>query len=111
MIKANELRVGNWVLDFAGKPVKVVRTSLNKVPLEMPIPLTPEILLACGFAKGIDNKWRVWDNDSFYIYGSNGFYAPYVMPEIKYLHQLQNIYYWLSGEELEINHKVPSQLH
>ncbi len=66
-----------------------------------PMPLSPEILLACGFAKGIDDKWRTWDNEGFYLYkGTNAYYIPNIIPEVTSLHQLQNIFYFVTGKEL-----------
>ena len=85
-----------------------------------PIPLTEEILLKCGFKKTeeyyaadeenvdvytigcfdiafIDNEYKLWisiDEDSYYNFA---------WTEIKYLHQLQNIYFALTGQELEVN--------
>lgn len=132
MIRANELRVGNLVLDFAGKPVKVVRTNLDKIPLETPIPLTPEILEQCGFRrKDWDNQWYPGkfeltleaDSDAFFKYysdednlmilSSDGGDVSIVKENIKYLHQLQNLFFALTDQELKINfnHKAPSQLH
>ena len=81
-----------------------------------PIPLTEEILLSCGFEK-IDTKniplgyyyakfpiciipnesgndIEIMDNDYSINMGNN---SP------KYLHQLQNLYFALTGKELEIN--------
>ena len=84
-----------------------------------PIPLTEEILLKCGLFKhqytnGIlvtewhddehigDSEFEISDesNESgnFYYYSKRG-----CDTEIKYLHQLQNLYFALTGEELEIN--------
>jgi len=120
MIKANELRIGNKVA--MGVHICTINSihlvpGIDEVHYRVsgfvkfdqyavydyqvdPIPLTPEILDRCGFKK-TKFKWRIDEGDAFYLYGSNGFYAPFVMPEIKYLHQLQNIYYAMTGEELE----------
>ena len=78
-----------------------------------PIPLTPEILEKCGFERRnygwIINKLKE-ANDSyfglFYINDNagdlslklNSAYCP--CAEIKHLHQLQNLYFALTGEEL-----------
>jgi len=74
-----------------------------------PIPLTPEILEKCGFEKGYD----VYSKDSFEIaYIINGFdevgYVLIINKEAEsvifhYLHQLQNLYFALTGQELDTN--------
>lgn len=68
-----------------------------------PIELTEEILLKCGFVKCsyIDNHYNVlgmviWNCNEMFICNKNGV-------QLKYLHQLQNLYYCLVGKELEIN--------
>lgn len=78
-----------------------------------PIPLTEEWLLKFGFVQG---EYKLWLSipqikseihfDKFrgslvcQIYSSTGSLIP---KDIKYIHQLQNLYFALTGEELEIN--------
>ena len=113
MIPANELRIGNWVLDFnnAYCPVSFVTFSNYEIAVQTdirPIPLTAEILKKCGFT--IDGTVA----NSFYL-------SPlYLMAEaegwhmrinnayvnrnpIASLHHLQNFYYDLTGKELEFD--------
>lgn len=91
-----------------------------------PIPLTTEILEKCGFEinDGLgycsDEKERIiYDFKGFYIsFEDNKFfiwnevdgdsYFSSAWPEIKYLHMLQNKFYFdkLTGEELEIKEPV-----
>ena len=82
-----------------------------------PIPLTPSVLTEwCGFSckqGGSDNiyEWHIGNNpvthdwlfcitefrhDNTFFY-RNGYHV------IKYLHQLQNLYFALTGEELTVN--------
>jgi hypothetical protein len=82
------------------------------------IPLTPEILIKCGFS--VNDKAGNWHSIGHTIYSVKGFsvgvrkkyigwynkceddfYSTFY-PEIKYLHQLQNLYYALTGVELEV---------
>lgn len=81
-----------------------------------PIPLTPEILEKCGFKKNgtfdkqfnngnqieIDlsdeYKGEVWLGGSDSCTNGMGFVA-----NCQYLHQLQNLYFALTGEELTVN--------
>lgn len=80
-----------------------------------PIQLTPEILEKCGFAYARKNssvlQFKIAYNDSDYpcslqVSGSgiqicrSGIGA--ICAPIEYLHQLQNLYYALTGTELEI---------
>lgn len=128
MIKANELRIGNLFQDQNENLLKVSEINeenqvfkvvdRTKFPLPNgwkaePIPLTEEILLKCGFEK----------KDESYVFGANkqhrlrwinkitGFEHRIVSLSynvaiydlhIKYLHQLQNLYFALTGEELKI---------
>lgn len=121
MIQANELRIGNWVEwvfpnrnnqpnKFQFCEIESIRTSLVGVlgsaygyDQIQPIPLTPEILEKCGFefdtitfsksylllAEG-DNGFDVWV----------GGLSKVKLNPINYLHQLQNLYFALTGEEL-----------
>ena len=132
MIEANELRIGNLVYDNfdVSNPYVVTIFSLddfiaishgcNKY---QPIPLTEEWLVKCGFVKDskieylmghINNTYtksyliigtydnvfspcvRMYDRDDWAYYEEIG-------ENIKYLHQLQNLYFALTGEELTIN--------
>jgi len=82
------------------------------------IPLTPEILQQLGFRfspcgiSGAD-MWQgmpFWSNDDFVLRGNISTakggvlrLAGYFNSSVKYLHQLQNLYWCLCGHELEIN--------
>lgn len=122
MINANELRMGNWV-DLAGEKVpqkvniKILQfiTHANAIndnhPFE-PILLSPEILEKARFSKkNLDDDvdgdfWCLKEGYRFlfeYHKAENVFYNGKLGIQIKYLHQLQNLYYALTGEELEIN--------
>lgn len=82
-----------------------------------PIPLTEEILLSLGFEKfheGMDKyyKQREWENniDMISIFNGqfiylNGFHRYTEIAVVKYLHQLQNLYFALCGKELELKPK------
>ena len=127
-MRSNELRLGNWVLNN-GKPYQILNgidnnyiygldsvildSHIYKSSLEYidPITLTEEILLKCGFEsdyKSIYAKYIPNDGGYFHIkYNShnNGFYLVlhgFYVARIKHLHQLQNLYFALTGEELNI---------
>lgn len=107
MIQANELRIGNWLLftDFPvyNNPVQVRQGELKQEWLDWfakPIPLTPEILEKCGFENWDKNKYSndilcLTINGEGFLYLANQRHV-----NIFYLHQLQNLYFALTGEEL-----------
>ena len=69
-----------------------------------PIPLTEELLLNCGFRKN-DNQFKRL-GFSVFLYKDADFYESYELPmfiHLQFLHQLQNLYYALTNEELTIN--------
>lgn len=123
MIKAEEIRIGNYVL-WNNKPKQVTITMLHSmasgVGIPNAIPLTPAILEKCGFEKwyepdtlGIDAWQKGYEGQRFdlmYEYEMLYMKCRYVqfnklhqsMPDIKYLHQLQNLFWCLSGTELTI---------
>ena len=116
MIHPHELRIGNWVYIQSSKMVKQFdgeRTQTyklhnvisEKARLFDPIPLTEDILLnRCGFYKypALFYKCKVCIS---IIHGKLYFKFKQENVEIKYLHQLQNLYFALTGNELEINLK------
>lgn len=105
-MKATELRIGNWVNDFAMESHQVIHLTKDKIILETPIPLTEEWLLKFGFKHDGYDYWNARDE-----YFELAQYPTYFMHsincheyddgvEIKYVHQLQNLYFALTGKEL-----------
>lgn len=131
MIKANELRIGNW-LEWRNpnneniEPIKIEVADIvtienkNRGHYYSPIPLTPEILEKAGFKKqytesniGITveetrNMQQYGGTRTYFIGWSNS--KIHVSPEMNCcgstklhsVHQLQNLYFALTGEELNI---------
>ncbi len=76
------------------------------------VPLTPEILLKCGFENVIEFDYHFRKDEFDVMIESHGIYY-YIDDrgdnegtkprQIKYLHQLQNLYFALTGIELTIN--------
>lgn len=129
MIEAKELRIGNWILpehnlDGEYHKVTIIESyAINSYTEDWyrGIPLTHEILEKCGF-KEDDNVASAFNdikkyysiNGSFFMRELNGEFHRYIEVEddpyysfplcqVKYLHQLQNLYFALTGKELEIN--------
>lgn len=130
MIKGSELRTSNRIWESSSlnpQPEdfeEIVIASVNDIDKVVhdeqdniysydylyPIPLTPEWLERCGF-KRMNAGWindsgslSFYDKDSEtgngvykMEYGTRNYAAGFL-----YLHQLQNLYFALTGEELEI---------
>lgn len=134
-MKANELRIGNYVYDRGGKLLQIDWFEKNKVCMRMwteskimelhpmteefeycqPIPLTEIWFNKFGirgvglsgnmfiYKDAFDNGSRFiieWDGESFYPEID---FAQCSWAELKYVHQLQNLYFALMGEELKID--------
>ena len=107
-MKATDLRIGN-IVNLDGY-YNTIKGGICLMPSEVerykPIELTEEILLKCGFEKHfeLDNVlcllgFSIEDRSGKFNLFYNG---ACVVPSIKYLHQLQNLYFALTGEELNI---------
>ena len=125
MMKVNELRIGNWVL-YNDLYCKIIGIDESKVLVEYyngetdychidyiePIELTEEFFLKNGFKKDPMITQYGKEIDEFlisYIVGVNGCLlsiqgkkSQFYKYDIKYIHELQNLYYYLTNEELEI---------
>jgi len=122
-MNANELRIGNWVeridIGFSGaKKVVFQIRHLDIIHHESysPIPLTTEILDKCGFWANRFDVPSFEINDMathLELIEANGFYYPSIdqmqdigpsqnvsLTRIQYLHQLQNLIFTLTNEEL-----------
>ncbi|MDP4265714.1 MAG: hypothetical protein Q8941_24560 [Bacteroidota bacterium] len=108
MININEIRLGNWVKGFEGwgEYVEVSYVIMDQflqgnTSRFNPIPLTPEILEKAGFERQRSKDLEdVWVKKGVGI-SADGYYNHDIKRE--YLHQLQNLYFALTGEELIIN--------
>jgi hypothetical protein len=110
-IEVGELRLGNWVSDLSkhdgGRVVQVAQIFKgsdysNYWKNVHPVKLTEEILLKCGFNFNNENRLE-WIKGSFNLEKKEEefyfeVYSHY--NEVKYLHQLQNLYFALTGQEL-----------
>ena len=97
-IDVRELRLGNWI-SYKGKYEKVYAILNSDERMADGIPLTPELLEKCVLLKNGEFP----DIEYFSVMnGSLFFEGNYTAVDIKYLHQLQNIYFALTGNELTI---------
>jgi len=113
-MKANELRIGNLAVNFIGEVFEVNGNTIanfdsNEFGKPKPIPLTEEWLIKMGFEKSkSDNylrlmiiiedgtEWLTFLNPNVINFNDRGIFCLFV-------HELQNLFFALTGEELEIN--------
>lgn len=131
MVDVRELRIGNFVLHddkiyevcviyvnglMEISPIDSYIVKERSNTLIEPIPLTEELLLKCGFTKEyygfscdiVELSYGRFlyndgiDNDTLFLSINS---AEYTISGVfvEYLHQLQNIYYALAGQELEVD--------
>jgi len=114
MIAANELRIGNKVLYGNVYTIDNGMQIHNYYKSFNPIPLTPEILEKAGWLWNEEcNSFEKYPNGDARMNLQKKFNGGYTMfnyvikaliaENIWHLHQLQNLYFALTGEELSIN--------
>ena len=115
-MKSNELRIGNLVFLY---DELIVINSLHDKDDEVNdeisfdsihgIKLTKEILIEFGFTNcesqdnffKINNSIGVSTIDSKFRFIHGNFICQLVLREIEFVHELQNLYYCITGEELQ----------
>ena len=122
-MKPNELRIGNWITKPDGREDRVGEIYYDSVWITnegcdygyniiKPVKLTEEWLEMFGFEYWENPSTKQWqrpgcwlileinlDNNKF-IWEQHDILNKYV--ELDYVHQLQNLYFALTGNELEI---------
>jgi hypothetical protein len=121
-MESRELRIGNyvnWIIPFSNEyspkkvDIKILSLINNDSDICKPIPLTEEWLLKFGFKDdNVKGYFYLELNDDLYIYLNpnsmgiaiknqyEGFSDHSSFIFFKYIHQLQNLYFALTGEEL-----------
>jgi hypothetical protein len=109
-MKANELRIGNWFIEY-DEPQQFNGDFYHLIDIK-PIPLTREWVIKLGFKC----VWGGSGEDLVFRYGEycktmdliQRSVFKYCLPvgscelKIEYVHQLQNLYFALTGDELTI---------
>lgn len=125
MIQANELRIGN-LLNYQTAEGDIVTVEVNLQLMQWlindtkgfnlvhsPITLSEELLVKFGFEKIYKSQIHAtyWiENLSYYFWHEKGNqYADCKGLQVNcvYIHQLQNLYFSLTGEELNIKNEQP----
>jgi hypothetical protein len=121
-MEAKELMIGNYVKDHLDRVQKVSETRSDayicylsngtklkyKLNTTIPIPLTGDWLLKFGFKKPahswICDKFHLseWDKYPLHWIVSFNKNNAVIVLKLKYVHQLQNLNFALTGEELTI---------
>ena len=122
-LQAKDLRIGNWI--FKDKHFQINGVNIGRaynyiidndrdeyeIENIKPIPLTEEWLLKFGFERDVSDLIIEINNHSelsfdedldCYLSIDNGHEWNSTDINIKYVHQLQNLYFALTGEELTI---------
>lgn len=111
MVKSKDLRIGNFVYLFYDENeqsiLKFEFDSGWNFDYIKPIPLTEEWLVKFGFETDKIEWWN--GNMTIGIFKDGLFFCPSgeitlrIGKEIKYVHQLQNLYYSIFGEDIELS--------
>ena len=121
MLDVCDVRVGNWVLKIMGKdaneksffeykPIAADEYFFTWAKYCFPIKLSSFILSKCGFTYN-EGDWLINDDIEkpyhdvpFLIYRTKGWYLNeyFLKAQPLYLHQIQNLYYTLTGKELKV---------
>jgi hypothetical protein len=110
-MKKTEVRYGNLAMNAHGRVVEI--TDIDGVGKLEPIPLTEEWLLKFGFEKNIlyDGRWHhggfTNPNAPLFYYSDMSLSGSLLFSggkqiKIETVNQLQNLYFYLCGEELTI---------
>jgi len=118
-MEANELRIGNYVEVENYKIIQLENIhpkgtekegEVYLISMLKPIPLTEEWLLRFGFSPMSESEYTLntYELYGFQLWNKNGdfseivFFARDKSIVIRTVHQLQNLYFVLCGEELTI---------
>lgn len=108
-MKSNELRIGNYYLSFGVDLKQIERLTIGKVIIDFhPIKLNEDWLLQLGFHSFAFSGYEKFTDGGYSFRLTNEkrksshklYFEFFDQKEIKYVHQLQNLYFGLTEEEL-----------
>lgn len=117
-METNELRLGNFIYDKKDENLEYVyelydlgdRISINHIDpdLYIPVPLTEKWITHLGFKTMPESESmiNIFELDGFQLWNKNEDFSEIVYLgnrypiEIKYVHQLQNLFFAIMGKEL-----------
>jgi hypothetical protein len=115
MLDARDLRIGNWV-DVPNKGFTQILSvmDIEKVIEQqaLPIPTSKELILSLGFLpRSESNIYEIASARFVYhvavkrvmIYHPGNMYTHWLGSHIDYIHQLQNIFYCITGYDLTLS--------
>lgn len=110
MVKSKDLRIGNFVYVSYENEESILKFEFDSgwnFDYIKPILLTEEWLVKFGFETDKIEWWN--GNMTIGIFKDGLFFCPSgeitlrIGKEIKYVHQLQNLYYSIFGEDIELS--------
>lgn len=116
-MKASELRIGNLVkvptTDGSDvftqiEPSNYCHEWNSEISIESynPIPLTEEWLVKFGFVKTEDIFKNIYHSIEKFQMENINYFVGITETKLLYVHQLQNLYFALTGEELTLKEKL-----
>lgn len=108
MVNINELRIGNWILLDGIHTCVAIDTLVVMYHNDIKaigIPLIEDVLVKSGlkFRHTEPELPDYWEDKKIMLWADYNGNIHYDNLWVKWLHQLQNLYFALTGTELEIN--------
>ena len=114
MIKNTELRIGNYVYLRGHRPaIQIKLLSKDDIFIDAaPIPITYNRLPRFGFRFNkleFNDNILWWINNRMYLCNSGNIDKnTAILTNVRFVHQLQNLYFDLTGEELQLTNSHAS---
>ncbi len=113
VLRQQELRIGNLLKNKKGRLFVVTAANIGKIADSLsayrPVVLTDQLLRSCGICRSSKgNKYCMDVFDGYYFMFTGRIGMMYKVDlgtighPIRYIHQLQNLYYSLTGRELRV---------
>lgn len=105
-----ELRIGNYIMITESSQPKQISYLMENFEIScLPIRINEEWLLNFGFEKTIESFDLIYKKGKFIINLDFIMYDIDMIVKLNYVHQLQNLYFVLTGEELKLRDNAQSK--